>query len=46
MRWTILSNDNATGWHHEVITCVIEVDTQEEVDHGRVVGWNLAAITK
>jgi len=43
--WTILANDHATGSDHEVIEWEVGVDRQEEADHERVVGWNLAAMT-
>ena len=46
MRWTILADDHATGSDHEVIKWELEVDRQEEADHKRVVGWNLAAMTE
>jgi hypothetical protein len=44
VRWTILADDHATGSDHEVIEWEVGVDRLEEADHGRVVGWNLAAM--
>jgi hypothetical protein len=46
MRWTILEDDHATGSDHEVIEWEVEADGQEEPDHERVVGWNLAGMTE
>jgi len=44
--WTILADDHATGLDHEVIEWEAGVNRQEEeADHERVVGWNLAAMT-
>jgi len=45
-KWSIRANDHATESNHEVITWVVEVARQEEVDHERVVGWNLVAMTE
>jgi hypothetical protein len=45
MRWTTLADDHATGSDHKVIEWEVEADGQEEVDHERVVGWNLAGMT-
>jgi len=45
-KWTILAENHATGSDHEVIEWEVDVDTQEEADHERVVGWNLAAMTE
>jgi len=44
VRWTILADDHATGSDHEAIEWEVGVDRQEEADHERVVGWNLAAM--
>ena len=44
--WTILADDHATGSDHEVIEWEVGVDRLEEVDHERVVGWNLLAMTE
>jgi len=44
--WTILAHDHATGSDHEVIEWEVGVERQEEVDHERIVGWNLAAMTE
>jgi len=44
VRWTKLADDHATGSDHEVIEWKVGVDRQEEADHERVVGWNLAAM--
>jgi hypothetical protein len=46
VRWTILADDYATGSDHEVIEWKVGVDRQEEVDHERVVGWNLPVMTE
>jgi len=46
VRWTILADDLTTGSDHEVIECEVGVDRQEEADHERVIGWDLAAMTK
>jgi len=46
VKWTILADDHATGSEHEVIEWEVGVDRQEEADHERVVGWNLAAMTE
>jgi len=46
VKWTILADDHATGSDHEVIEWEVGIDRQEEADHERVVGWNLAAITE
>jgi len=43
MTCTILADDHTTGSDHSVIAWEVEVDRQEEADHKRVVGWNLAA---
>jgi len=45
VKWTILAYDHASGSDHEVIEWEVGVDRQEEADHERVVGWNLAAMT-
>jgi len=45
-KWFILDVDHATGSRHEVIEWEVEADKQEEADHGRVVGWNLPAMTE
>ena len=44
VKWTILADDHTTGSDHEVIEWEVGVDRQEEADHERVVGWNLAAM--
>ena len=46
VKWTILADDHATGFDHEVIEWEVGVVRQEEADHERVVGWKLAAITE
>jgi len=46
VRLTILANDHATRSNHEVMEWEVGVDRQEEADHERVVGWNLAAMTE
>jgi len=46
MRWSILADGHPTGSDHEVIEWEVGVDSQEEADHERVVGWNLAAMTE
>jgi len=46
VKWTTLADDHATGSDHEVIEWEVGVDRQEEADHERIVGWNLAAITE
>jgi len=46
MIWTILEDDHATGSNHKVIEWEVEADWQEEADHERVVGWNLASTTE
>jgi len=45
-KWSTLADDHATGSDHEVIEWVVDVDRQEEKDHQRVAGWNLAAMTE
>ena len=42
----ILADDHATGSDNNVIKWEVEADRQEEADHGRVVGWNLAEMTE
>jgi len=44
VRLTILADDHATGSDREVMEWEVGVDRQEEADHERVVGWNLAAM--
>jgi len=44
--WSILAYDHATGSNHEVMEWEVEADRQEEADHERVVGWNLASMTE
>ena len=46
VKWTILADDHATGSDQEVVVCEVAADRQEEADHERVVGWNLAAMTE
>jgi hypothetical protein len=46
VKWTIPANDHGTGSDHEVIEWEVGVHRQEEEDHGRIVGWNLAAMTE
>ena len=46
VKWTILADDHATGSDHEVIEWELGVNRKEEADHGRVVGWNFAAMTE
>ena len=46
VKLTILADYHATGSDHEVIEWEVGVDRQEEADHERVVGWNLAAMTE
>jgi len=46
VKLTILADDHATESDHEVIEWEVGVDRQEEADHERVVGWNLAAMTE
>jgi hypothetical protein len=46
VKWTILPDDHATGSDHEAIEWEVGVNRQEEEDHERVVGWNLAATTE
>jgi len=45
-KWSILANDHATGSDHKVIEGEVKAERQEEVDHERVVSWNLAAMTE
>ena len=44
--WSILADDHPTGSDHQVIQREVEAVQQEEVDHERVVGRNLAALTE
>jgi len=41
-----MADDHATGSGHEFIEWEVGVDWQEESDHGRVVRWNVAAMTE
>lgn len=41
---TILAKNHTTGSDHEVIEREVDLHTQEEADHERVVRWNLAAM--
>jgi len=43
---SILPKDHATGSDQDVKKWEVKVDSQEEADHERVVGWNLAAMTE
>jgi hypothetical protein len=46
-KWSILADDDhAPGSDHQDIEWEVEVDRQEEEGNERVVGWNLAAMTK
>jgi len=45
VKWSILANDHATGSDHEVIEFEMGVDSREEANDERVVGWNLEAMT-
>jgi hypothetical protein len=42
---TIPGNDHTTGSDNEVIQWELGVDSQEEADHEKVVGQNLASMT-
>lgn len=42
---SILGDDHTTGSNHEAIESKVNVDRQEEVDHARILQWNLAAIS-
>jgi len=46
VKLTILADYHATGSDHEVIEWEVGVDRQEEADHEKVVGWNLAPMTE
>ena len=46
VQWTIMADHHTTGSDHEVIQWEVVVDRQEEVNHVRLVGWNLAAMTE
>jgi len=46
LKCTILADDHATRSDHEVIEWQVGVVRQEEAEHERVVGWNLAAIAE
>jgi len=43
--WSILADPHTTASGHAVMVWEVGVDRQEEVDHERVVRWNLAAMT-
>jgi len=45
-KWTMLSDDCATGSEQEVIAWEVEVHTMGEADHEREVRWNFVAMTK
>jgi hypothetical protein len=45
-KWTTLAENYPTGSDHKVIEWEVDVETQEEADHERVVGWNLAAMAE
>jgi len=44
--WFILADDHATGSDQDVIEWEVDAHRQEEADHERAVGWNLAEMTK
>jgi hypothetical protein len=46
MKWTILADELANRSDHEVIEWEMEADGQQEAEHERVVGWNLAGMTE
>jgi hypothetical protein len=46
MKWCILVDDHATRSDHEDTEWEVELDGQEEEDHDRVVGSNLAGTTE
>jgi hypothetical protein len=46
VRCTILATDQVTGSNHEVIEWELGVDRQREAYHGRVLGWNVVAMTE
>jgi len=46
VRWTLLTDDHATGSDHVVLEWQVGVDRQKEAGYGRVVGWNVAAMTE
>jgi hypothetical protein len=42
----LANDDHVTVYDHKVIQWEAEVDSQDEASHGRVVGWNIAAMTE
>jgi len=46
MKWFIPADGHATGSDHEVIESEVESDREEEANHERVLGGNLAAMTE
>jgi len=45
-KWSILADNHATGFDHDVIEWVVEVARQEQGDHEMVIGWTFAAMAE